>query len=313
MPLIVRGLAWLGRYATWILFAGVFLGLAWPGLAGAARPLLAPAVVILLTATLLRLDWSAIGTYARRPVLAGTLTLWLLVAAPVLVVLALGMLGLPATLTQAVALMAAAPPILASAALAMFVGLDGALAIAAALVATFLAPFTVPVLSLELLGVELDIATASMIGRLGLLVGTAAVAAALIRARVQPEALSRHAGEIDGVIVVAMLVFAVAIMDGVTATAIAEPETVALWLAAAFVANPALQAVGAALFAALGRRAALTAGLLSGNRNMGLLLATLPAGTAYEIQLYFALAQLPIFMLPALTKALIRRLTRDGA
>src|SRR3546814_5223975 len=46
-----RLLAFLGGHATWVLFVGVFLGLALPSLAGHARPLLAPAVAVLLTAT----------------------------------------------------------------------------------------------------------------------------------------------------------------------------------------------------------------------------------------------------------------------
>jgi BASS family bile acid:Na+ symporter len=77
---------------------------------------------------------------------------------------------------------------------------------------------------------------------------------------------------------------------------------------AAFVANPVLQVLGATAFAWLGRRAALTIGLMTGNCNMGLLLASLPASADFEIQMFFAVAQLPMFMLPALLAPLYRRL-----
>jgi BASS family bile acid:Na+ symporter len=94
----------------------------------------------------------------------------------------------------------------------------------------------------------------------------------------------------------------------VTARLLAEPWIVAGWTLAAFVANPLLQLMGGLAFAWLGRRGALTVGLMSGNCNMGLLLAALPPGTDFDVLLYFAVAQLPIFMLPALMLPLYRRL-----
>src|SRR3546814_8364921 len=79
-----------------------------------------------------------------------------------------------------------------------------------------------------------------------------------------------------------------------------RPGVVAFWLLAAFIANPVLQIVGALAFAWLGRRRALTVGLISGNCNMGLLLAAFPPGTDGDVVLYFAVAQIPMYMLPAL-------------
>ncbi len=67
-------------------------------------------------------------------------------------------------------------------------------------------------------------------------------------------------------------------MDGVTRRLAGERPDIALaWLAAAWLANPLLQVLGAAVFWRLGRQRALTVGLMTGNRNMGLLLAALPS------------------------------------
>src|SRR3546814_4335404 len=74
-----RLLAFLGGHATWVLFVGVFLGLALPSLAGHARPLLAPAVAVLLTATLVRIDTRVTLDYLRRPGPAAAIIAWLLV------------------------------------------------------------------------------------------------------------------------------------------------------------------------------------------------------------------------------------------
>ncbi|WP_193367671.1 hypothetical protein [Pelagibius marinus] len=305
-----RLLAFLGGHATWVLFVGVFLGLALPSLAALARPLLAPAVAVLLTATLVRIDWQVMLGYLRRPWLAVVITVWLLLGAPLLMAAALAFLPLPSALGTALVLMAAAPPILSAAPIAMILGLDGALALVAALAATLLTPLTVPPLALALLGLELDIGVVEFMTRLSLVVAAAFAAAVVIRRLIGRERLPRVATHLDGLVVAVMLIFAVAIMDGVTATLMTRPMTVALWLAVAFVANPALQVVGTLAFAWLGRRRALTVGLITGNCNMGLLLAAFPPGTDFDVVLYFAVAQLPMYMLPAVLLPLYRRLVR---
>ncbi len=305
-----RLLAFLGGHATWVLFVGVFLGLALPSLSALARPLLAPAVAVLLTATLVRIDWQVMLGYLRRPWLAALITAWLLLGAPLVTAAVLTLLPLPGALTTALVLMAAAPPILSAAPIAMILGLDGALALVAGLAATLLTPLTVPPLALALLGLELDIGVVEFMSRLSLVVAAAFAAALVIRRLIGRERLPRVATHLDGLVVAVMLVFAVAIMDGVTATLMTRPMTVALWLAVAFVANPALQTAGALAFAWLGRRRALTVGLVSGNCNMGLLLAAFPPGTDFDVVLYFAVAQLPMYMLPAVLLPLYRRLVR---
>jgi BASS family bile acid:Na+ symporter len=308
-----RLLAFLGGHATWVLFVGVFLGLALPSLASLARPLLAPAVAVLLTATLVRVDWRVMLGYLSRPGLVAVIVAWLLVGAPLAIAAVLAVLPLPGPLTTALVLMAAAPPILSAAPIAMILGLDGALALVVGLIATLLTPLTVPPLALALLGLELDLGVAEFMSRLAVVVAVALAAALAIRRVIGRERLPRVARHLDGLVVAVMLVFAVAIMDGVTATLAERPGTVALWLAAAFVANPALQLAGALAFAWLGRRRALTIGLVSGNCNMGLLLAAFPPGTDTDVVLYFAVAQLPMYMLPALLLPLYRRLVTPPA
>lgn len=303
-----RLLAFLGGHATWVLFVGVFLGLALPSLSTFARPLLAPAVAVLLTATLVRIDWHVMLSHLRRPWAAAVIIAWLLVGTPLATAAILALLPLPMPLTTALVLMAAAPPILSAAPIAMMLGLDGALALVVGLIATLLTPLTVPPLALALLGLELDIGIAEFMIRLAVVVTVAVAAALVIRRLIGRERLPRLSRHLDGLVVMVMLVFAVAIMDGVTATLFARPTTVALWLLAAFIANPALQIAGALAFAWLGRRGALTVGLVSGNCNMGLLLAAFPPDTDTDVVLYFAVAQLPMYMLPALLLPLYKRL-----
>lgn len=306
-------LAFLGSHATWVLFVGVFIGLALPDLASLARPLLAPAVAVLLTATLVRVDWQVMLAHIRRPWVTGLVTAWLLIGSPLLAAAVLLASPTPESLTTALVLMAAAPPILSASPIAIMLGLDGALALVTGLAATLLAPLTVPPLALALLGLELEIGVADLMLRLSAIVAASFAAAFVIRRLIGRERLPRVTAHLDGIVVVVMLIFAVAIMDGVTETLMTRPATVGLWLLAAFIANPALQLAGALAFAWLGRRSALTIGLVSGNCNMGLLLAAFPAGTDFDVVLYFAVAQLPMYMLPAILLPFYRRLVgRDS-
>jgi BASS family bile acid:Na+ symporter len=313
---MMRLLAFLGGHGPKVLFLGVFLGLALPDLAALARPLVGPAVACLTLLALLRVDWGQMAAYLRRPGLTALLMIWLLVVSPVAMWAAMAVLPAPEPLEIALVLMAAAPPILGVTAIAILLGMDGALALLMGLAAILLTPLTVPPMSLWLLGLELEVSVPVFMLRLALLV-LGAFAAALALRRIFGVAWFRaRAQALDGTVVLTMLVFAVAIMDGVTATLFERPGVVALWILAAFVANPVLQAVSAAAFWWLGPRRALTVGLMSGNCNMGLMLAALPEDTDFDVVLFFAVAQLPMYMLPFLVTPLYRRLLSamsDGA
>lgn len=302
-----RLLAFLGRYGTQSLFLGVFIGLALPELAAVARPLLAPAVALMLLAAALRVDLGAVASQLRRPLPLVVLLLWLQLGTPLLLWSLFALVDLPPALEAAIILMAAGPPLVGAVSIAFLLGLDGALALVACLSATLLVPLSVPLLALALLGLELNIDAWAFLTRLGLLVAAAYLGAAVIRRLARAGWIEAQSQRIDGLTVVIMVVFAIAVMDGVTDALFARPAMVLLWLAAAFLANPLLQGLGWIAFRGRGLRPALTVGLISGNRNMGLLLAALPAGADPEIALYFAIAQLPMYMLPAVLLPFYRR------
>ena len=301
-------MGWLGvldRHATRFLAASVFLALALPDLAALLRPLLAPAVWGILVLAMLRTDWAVLRGHLARPRMIAASLVWLLLACPLALWLGLRALGAETSgVGQALVLAAAAPSLMSTPALAMIIGLDGALALVMMLAAMFLAPFILPFITLGLLGIEIELSVWEFAGRLIFVVGSALGAAFIMRRR-RVAALVKNS---NGLMVILMLVFAVAIMDGVTGRLVAEPLYVAALLAISFLFQALLQASTALGFLWLGRRAALTVGFLAGNRNMGLLLAVLPAGLHPDVALYFALAQFPIYILPVLLKPLYARL-----
>lgn len=306
----MRALSFIGRHATKFMAGGVALGLLAPPLAAFAQPLLIPTLMIPLTLALLRLDWRAIFAYRQRAWLVAALLVWLLVASPVLVWLATLPLvgwGLPAPLQYALVLMAASSPIVSSVPVALILGLDATFAVVGVLLATALVPLLLPPMALALIGFQLDLSIPEFMGRLALLVGGAFVAAAFIR-RIVPAARLASAHELlDGLTVINLVIFAIAIMDGVTAFALARPGYAAVATLAAFAFNVLLQAAAFLVFRGLGRRLALTAGLLAGNCNMGLILVALQGRADFDVLVFFALGQIPMYVLPALLESTYRR------
>ncbi len=299
------------RYATAILAAGVFAGLAWPGLAAVLKPLLAPSVWGLLFLAAVRLDWSEVGARVRRPVAIAGVVGWLLVISPAVMAGLMWLTGAPPGLVAALVLMAAAPPIMSSPALSALIGLDGSLSLVIMVAATVLAPLVLPIVAVDLLNLPLAMSAGDLIARLGAMIGSALLAAAVARRLAGADRLARGVSRMDGMAVLFLVLFAIAIMDGVTERFLAEPSHVLVFLAVAFAAYVGFQGAGAAVFALLGWRSALTIGFSSGNRNMALLLAVLPAGVDPDIPLYFALGQLPIYVLPMVLRPIYRRLLSD--
>ena len=290
--------------------AGVLLGLALPPLAHLLSPLLVPALVIPLVLALMRLDWSAIGAYRRRPLLLLALIGWLLVVSPLLVhaVVLAWPWPPPDALHTALVLMAASSPIVASVAIALLLGLDATFAVVAVLVATALVPLTLPAIAIALLGVGVDVDVPALALRLALMIGGAFAAAGALRRWAPTLQAPARRATLDGLAVLTLVVFAIAIMDGVTAFMLARPAYAALAIALAFGSNLLLQAAGAVVFARQGRATALTAGLVSGNCNMGLVLVALGPGAPADVAVFFALGQLPMYLLPALLQPVYRRL-----
>jgi len=312
----VRLIALAGRHATAVMAAGVLLGLAVPPLATLARPLLVPTLLIPLALALVRLDWAAAGAWRHRPGTVAALLAFILGVSPLAVwavTLALVPLGFPESLAQALVLMAASSPIVSNVAIALLLGLDAPLAVVVVLAGTALVPLTLPIAADTLVGVSLEMPIAEFMGRLLALVGSAFVAAWLIRRIVPARTLAAHHELLDGLTVLNLLLFGLAIMDGVTAYAIARPGYVALAIVAAYAFNLLLQAAGGLAFRGLGTTRALTVALLAGNCNMGLVLVALQGRASFDVTVYFALAQIPMYTLPALLKPVYARLTAGGA
>jgi BASS family bile acid:Na+ symporter len=306
---MLRPLAYLGRHGTFFLAGGLFIGLLLPPLAALLHPALRLFVFLLMVTTFLSVDWSELARHARRPGLLALVLAWCLVGVPVVTALAARLFALPAALAESLVLWAASPPLNAMAAIALLLGLDAALALLATVGGVLLMPLTLPPLVLGLMGIELAIGIAPLMENLALFIGGAALAAALVRALAGAEPLARQRLALSGLNVALLLLFAIAVMDGVGALLLERPQLVLLYAAAALGASLGLQALSFLVFGWQRERiAALTIALIGGNKNMAVVLANLGGATTPELSLFFAAVQLPMYVLPALLRPVYRRL-----
>ena len=291
-----------------MLAAGIFAGLLTPPLAALLRDVVTPVVATLMTLVLLRVDPGQVLGWLRRPGLVAAILAWVLLACPVLAWAVAWATGLDGPLGMALVLMATGCAATSSPAFARLVGLDGELSLVVALLSTLLVPLTAPPLALGLLGVDLSLSIGGLMGRLALVVGLPLLLSLAIRRVVAPPTLHRWGRAVDGAVVLLVVLYGFGVMDGVLARLLAEPGLVLGGLALAFAGSFGLNVATALAFLAAGRRPALSAGLLSGNRNMALYLAVLPASTDPVVLLFFALCQFPLFLSPFLLRPVYRAL-----
>lgn len=289
-----------------IMLSGLAIGLAWPAAASLFRPFLEPAIALLLVSSLVRMRWSAIAAYARRPLAPIALSLALVVLGPVAVWAGGLALGLPEGLSRILFLTACAGPIVAAPVFALMLRLDGPLAVGAVVLTTFLMPISLPLLAKGLAGLDLAIAPDDFAARVAFFVLAPFVLAGLAKYLMKPGRLEAAAPEIGGLTVIVLVFFGIAVMDGAQARLVADPAGVAMLVLAAFLLNLALQTVAGVAMLPFGRDIALTAAVSSGNRNVGLVLGLLGAAAGPDFLLFVAAAQFPIFVTPLVSPLLYR-------
>lgn len=303
-------LAWLGRQGTRALAASIFLGLTLPSLAAYVKPHLAEAVFVLLLFSYLRTDPLAFRRYLASPGLVVVASLWVMVAMPALFGLAYALSGLrtamPALYTIMILHIAIAP-ITSLPAFAALMGLDVALALTTLIACSALSPISTVAFSYLFLGSSLFSPIDLGLKLFFFFAASGAVAYAVRRFAGQAW-IERQKEPIDGLNVIALFLFAIAAMDGVPRHVMAQP-LFALALLALIAALTALMVgLSVLVFMRAGAGRGLAIGLLGAFRNLGVVMAALGATLPDIAWFYFALAQFPIFLLPALLKPLALRL-----
>ncbi|MGI9463716.1 MAG: hypothetical protein ACR2OM_07245 [Aestuariivirgaceae bacterium] len=294
-------------YGRLVLIAGLVAGIALPDLALAMKPWLGEMVAALLFVSALRIGPAAaagrLADLARTFNLVAVTQLTLpLVFAGVFVAV-----GFSGPLAVAFVLMLAAPSIVGSPNLTLMTGNDPAPALRLLIAGTALMPLTVvPVfwLSPAFGTITAVIAAAA---RLLVIITVAGGLAFFIRHRWFRNPASRTLNAIDGLSAIMLAIVVIGLMAAVGPALRDEPLRLAGMLAIVFAANFGLQFV--AWFALHRVRSAgerVSWSIVSGNRNMGLFLAALPASVTDPILLYIGCYQIPMFLTPVMLGWLYR-------
>jgi predicted Na+-dependent transporter len=265
-------LAWLGRQGTRAAAASIFVGLAIPPLAAALKPIFTLAIFLLLVFSFLRVDPEELRARFRSPGLVVLACLGIMVLTPVLFGFALPYTGID-RLGPGVALglmmYLAAPPIMASTAFAALLRLDTALTLAVLIACTALTPLLAPLIVSSFAADSLQLDAAQLVIRLFAILGGAFAMAWALRYFLGTEKISENKATIDGISVLLLT---------------------------------------ALLFWRQGLKASLALGFSSAHRNMGVMIAAAGSGLPELTWIYFAVAQFPIYLLPALAAPVVHRL-----
>lgn len=307
MSKILSGLTAAGRHGPLLLCVGVLIGLFLPQLASLARPLMGAAVFIFTLGAFLKVERSAFHDESKSAASLVTVLFWTTFGVPMASYMLIASTTFPPDIQVGIVLATLAPPVGSAAAIAAMLGLNTSLALIATVAATLAMPIYLPLLAKPMIGANISINTFELSLRLAIIIGGAAVASYLLR-RFARNWVNKNPHAMTGLSVVGLIVVAIGAMYGMDVRILADPGRAAEVLMLAFGLNVAFQLLGAAMFFCLGTSRSLTVGLVSGNRNVTLVWAAAgPLLIAHaDAELFLAMSVFPIFMLPVVTKQLMK-------
>jgi hypothetical protein len=314
MPVVLAAaaaLAWLGRQGPRAIAAIVFIAIALPPLDALLKPLVTEAVFALLCLAFLRMDTAALLRHVQRPWLVLAATAWSSLAIPAL----FGTASLLAhfdrrspALFLALMLQVVTSPMMASPAFAAIMGFDATLVLSTLVVSTAITPLSAPLLTYLFVGPALTLSPLALGLKLFAILAGSLLVAVILRRLAGLDAIRRRSEEIDGVNILLLYIFVAAVMENVGRELLAAPATTIALTALAFAVTYAVLAVSTMVFATAGRERAFALGMMTSQRNMGLMLAATGGAVPDFTWLYFALAQFPIYLAPLLLGPLARRI-----
>lgn len=208
-------------------------------------------------------------------------------------------------ITELMLLTACAGTIFGAPAFARVMRLDAMLTLRGVLVGTLLMPLVLPLLVPVFThrSGEFDFPAYAL--RLCIFIVIPLAAAALYQWRC-PGERPRETQAFGRLTIAFLALFGVAVMDGIGPRFVAQPWQMLSLLGFSLAVHAAFFAASFLLFLRWGRREALTAGLLSGYRNMAVVLAVGGSLLPPDFVVYVALWQIPMFVTPLGVRLLAR-------
>ncbi len=298
---MIHALGLIGRYGRWSLIAGLLAGLTLPDLALTLKEWLPHMIAALLFVSAYRIGPRAtLGTRldARQSLIRALIYQ---LAAPLLALAALYLLGWATTLPGiALVLVLAAPSITGAPSFAILMGHDPTRAMRLLLLGTAVFPLTVIPVFLALPAIPTIAAVLAGAGRLLAVIAFAVGLAFLLR---RDRVLTKEKTQaLDGIAAILLGVLVIGLMSAMGPALTERPGQLALWLCFALAVNFGLQILAYRSDPWPDTGAAIVAG----NRNIALFLVALPQGLTDQLLLFIGCYQIPMYLTPIAMRQLYR-------
>ena len=304
---LLKLLEWLGVHARTLLPLGVIVAFLLPESGTFFKPTAPYILGLLVSVALVRLDILAVlkdAVQPRRLTQNICLSLVLLIVMPYCLHNIAKVIGLTESLQTLVTWYAVSPPIGTTIWMCVFLGFSAPIAMEIVLLTNLLAPFTGPFMGELLLGAAVPLSVMTLSLRLGAIIFGGILVAVLTKWWLGDERISTYRGQFDGMATFLLLAFLVPVFDGVRAMVFAAPLMALALAGLATALNFGHQAcvfMASHLLAEVRRNPSLpddtrSVAVVSGNRNLGLYFAALPADPLFS--LFVAAYQIPIYLTP---------------
>jgi len=282
------------------MLAGVSLGLLLQDLAALVSPYVLYMSMGAMFLSALRIDPRQLRAWAQRtPLMVGVIA-WTVVVIPSVVYLLLSVLHLPVYMGVGLLLLAATPPIISVGPYCALLGTDAEMLLTMVLPATVISILTLPFFA-ALSGVP-GLSPGGMLMNLLWVVGISLGGGFALRVWATPARIEQHASAWTLCMVLLMVFIALGVTHGLTAQIVQDPALVLQLLALTALFNLLWQWVGWQVFQRLTVQAAMSISLISGFRNVAVLLGLVLGHVSADLQLMLVMAQIQLFVLPSVMK-----------
>ncbi len=283
------------------LAASIFLGIAFPALASLCKPLLLPMVFLLFVFAILQVSFGDAAVAAFRGIAVWIILLWQLVALPLLALL-LFSLHLDSELLVFGVVALCSCSITATTALSRMLGLNDALALVVGLIGSLLMPLPLYLAMQYGLGLDTVINPVSYLLRVLLFIVVPFALVYVLREIISESQDALIRKHVPTAVIGLLMIFGLAVMDGVQALLIDDPWTVFTYVLFSFCLSIAVQIITRLALAFLGSRDASTAAILCSYRNVGVIAALTGESLGSNFLIFLGLWQLPMYTLPILLR-----------
>ncbi|WP_201456092.1 hypothetical protein [Bradyrhizobium macuxiense] len=291
------------------LCVGAFVPVIFPGLGVALRPGLPLMIAVFLVNAFAQLDLGHARQEFTRPLRLLTATGWVMLVVPTLFWAILNVVGrdrFDPGFVLALSLQAGAAPIMATPAVAVVLGIEVTFPVLLLLTTMSIQPFTAPFLVSWVAGTAIPVDSFVLGRNLFVMVGGSALAAASLRLWLGRARLEVYRHELAGINLLVFALFGLAMFDGVVVRIFREPLLLLGLSAIAFIVALGSLGIAMGVLRGMGADEAFITGFATGHRNVGLMAAAQYGSPLPELTwLYFALAQLPIYLTPQIIRAFV--------